>query len=270
LGIEELTTMEKIRALVRRQVGWDTRLYRSFAFLVNWGSVAVKESLWTLFELLRLSSPNKLSVIKPVSFRKLLVPFYLRAGTKDVSVAINNFVREEYAAIKLVQNPKIMVDAGAYVGDTAAYFLSEYPNLTCFAYEPMTESYDVAAINLSPYGHRAHLFRKAVAGTDGIVKVAGTQTGAFISDSDGEEIEAISIESIIKSLPEPQIDILKLDVEGSEVDIFRTNAEFWLPRTKGIIVETHSEEGTRIVLEILRQHAWTAERVRNLYFCAPS
>lgn len=262
--------MEKIRSLVRKQVDWDSRLYRSCAFFLNWGSVAIKESLWTFFELWRLSNSNKLSFIKPISFRKLLAPFYLRSGTKDVSVAINNFVREEYAALELVRNPKIMVDAGAYVGDTAAYFLSKYPNLTCFAYEPMTESYDVAAINLSPYGHRAHLFKKAVAGTDGIVKVAGNQTGAFISDSDGEEVEAVSVESIIKSLPEPQIDILKLDVEGSEVEIFRSNAEFWLSRTKSIIVETHSEEGTCIVLEILRRHAWTAERVRNLYFCAPS
>lgn len=262
--------MEKIRRLVRSQLGWDSKLYRSFAFLLTWGSVAAKESLRTFFKLLRLSRPHQVSVFEPVIFRKLLFPFYVRGGTKDVSVAINNFIREEYAAIELVRDPRIMVDAGAYVGDTAAYFLSKYHGLECYAYEPMKESYDIAAINLSPYGHRVHLFKKAVGGTDGIVRLSGTQTSAFISDSCGEEIEAISLETIINDLPRPHIDILKLDVEGSEVDIFQKNVDFWLPCTKSIIVETHSQEGECIVLDILRQHSWTAVRVRNLYFCAPS
>jgi hypothetical protein len=35
------------------------------------------------------------------------------------------------------------------------------------------------------------------------------------------------------------IDILKLDIEGSEKEVFEAGFEYWLPRTKAIIIELH-------------------------------
>jgi hypothetical protein len=35
------------------------------------------------------------------------------------------------------------------------------------------------------------------------------------------------------------IDILKIDIEGAEKEIFETNFENWITNTKVIIVETH-------------------------------
>ena len=37
----------------------------------------------------------------------------------------------------------------------------------------------------------------------------------------------------------PKIDILKLDIEGSEKELFETNFEDWLPKTKILIIELH-------------------------------
>jgi hypothetical protein len=35
------------------------------------------------------------------------------------------------------------------------------------------------------------------------------------------------------------IDILKLDVEGAEHEIFAENVDYWIPRTRCILIELH-------------------------------
>ena len=35
------------------------------------------------------------------------------------------------------------------------------------------------------------------------------------------------------------IDILKMDIEGSEKEVFSSNYAYWLPRTRCIIIEIH-------------------------------
>ena len=52
-------------------------------------------------------------------------------------------------------------------------------------------------------------------------------------------IEAISIETILQREGWPVIDILKIDIEGAEKELFSGNYEKWLPLTKVIIVEVH-------------------------------
>ena len=39
----------------------------------------------------------------------------------------------------------------------------------------------------------------------------------------------------------PHIDVLKLDIEGSEKEVFEENFEKWLPLTKVLIIELHDE-----------------------------
>ena len=52
-------------------------------------------------------------------------------------------------------------------------------------------------------------------------------------------IPAFSIASIMQEQKWATIDLLKLDIEGSEKEVFEKNYESWLPHTKMIIVEVH-------------------------------
>jgi hypothetical protein len=52
-------------------------------------------------------------------------------------------------------------------------------------------------------------------------------------------IPAYSIASIVKEMNWSTIDLLKLDIEGSEKEVFEKNYESWLPQTKMIIIEVH-------------------------------
>ena len=39
----------------------------------------------------------------------------------------------------------------------------------------------------------------------------------------------------------PHIDVLKLDIEGSEKEVFEEGYENWLPKTKLLLVELHDK-----------------------------
>ncbi len=63
----------------------------------------------------------------------------------------------------------------------------------------------------------------------------------FMIDRDGKGItlQAASIADLMQEYKLPHIDILKMDIEGSEKEVFEEGYSHWLPRTKCLIVELH-------------------------------
>jgi len=64
----------------------------------------------------------------------------------------------------------------------------------------------------------------------------------MVSESDisnEHSVQSISVDGLLDEFNIDQIDILKIDIEGSEKELFEKNYEKWLPRTKMIIVELH-------------------------------
>lgn len=261
--------MEKVRKLVRGVLGWDSIAYRSFAKALNLISLITTQSLQTTIKLQRMNASSADVSAQAVEFRGLDYPFYIRPGTRDVSVAINNFVRREYGAILPPSNPSTFVDGGAYIGDVSAYFLSRYPEIKGIALEPIASSYELATINLHPYGSRVDLRRRALTADGKPVFMSGAKTAARIDRTlrRGDEIESVTIPQILEELPGGRIDILKLDIEGAEVEIFSTQPELWLDRVGFLIIETHGPASTNITLKALKNNGWQWYRARNLYFC---
>lgn len=258
--------MEQIRRAVRRVLGWDSWLYRRGSQFLNIACLLRSEGLGTAYALTRLGTAPA-GPAEMLCFSRLDHPFHIRPGTKDVSVAINNFVREEYGSVAPGDTPRVLVDAGAYIGDTSSYFLSRYPSLRSIALEPMFESIEMARRNLAPYGNRALLCECALTADGATVHMSGEQTGARVSANGGIEVPSVTIPKILADLPEGRIDILKMDIEGAEGPIFASTPEAWLPNVGLIIVKTHGPESTATVLGALSANGWVAERRRNLYFC---
>lgn len=125
---------------------------------------------------------------------------------------------EVYENILKPDKDEIIADLGAYNGDTVEEFLNATHGKTqkIYALEPdkknflklqrNTEKYDfVKAYNVAAYREDTVLkFRKS----------AGRQSK--LSD-DGEEIQALKIDSLIKE----KISLLKMDIEGSELDAIK-------------------------------------------------
>jgi hypothetical protein len=48
------------------------------------------------------------------------------------------------------------------------------------------------------------------------------------------------LNDILSQRDKETIDLLKIDIEGAENELFRTNYESWLPRTRAIVLEIHN------------------------------
>lgn len=200
-------------------------------------------------------------------FRRLIHPFAYRLTESDCNVIMQNIIRGECVGGRLPPTAKFIVDGGGYIGDSAAVFLSLYPDATCLVFEPSSNS-DLAARNLAPYACRAVLKRAILARDKGSFDMieAGTGSKTVPSDDGIGRFEAWTMDDVLLESPTGKIDILKLDIEGAEYEILRPPTN-WLSAVRCLVLELHGEAAHRDVPGWLLAAGFSIERHRSLLFC---
>ena len=170
----------------------------------------------------------------------------LRANTSDFLTFKQIFLYNEYD-IEIEFEPEFIIDGGAYVGYSSVYFGNRFPNAKIVALEPAKSNYDLLVKNTvsynNIYNYNAGLWSTKTSLT---VKDEGYGNwGFFVKEIayenriDENYIKGIPISEILNSSGFNTIDILKLDIEGSELEIFSKNYEPWLGKVRMIIIELH-------------------------------
>ena len=180
---------------------------------------------------------------KNLRVSKLKHPFSMRKNPYDWATFTEVILKEAYN-IPVDFSPRYIIDGGGNIGLTAAYFASKYPQATIVSFEPDRENFGLLEQNVSDYKNVEAInggvwYRPASL----LIKDTGLGDNAFMVEETGETssgtIKAWSIDGVMQQMNWPHIDILKLDVEGSEKEIFSHNYESWLPKTRLLIVELH-------------------------------
>ena len=78
-------------------------------------------------------------------------------GSSDMDVFHQIFQFDEYACVRNISSPRLILDLGANVGYSSAYLLSCFPGATVVAVEPDPGNFELCRRNLAPYGDRAKL-----------------------------------------------------------------------------------------------------------------
>ena len=175
-------------------------------------------------------------------------PVYVRVANSDFLVLGEIFDRDEYVHVKqwqLPPQPKIF-DLGANIGLASVYFTSIFPDAHLVAVEPDDDNCRLIGMNcrrLLEEG-KLHVVRGFVAATDGVAGLDRTvRAWAFHKvdtvDSDHEAVPCYSMPHLMRDSGYDQIDLLKCDIEGSEVELFR-NCAPWIGAVRHLIVETHT------------------------------
>lgn len=179
-----------------------------------------------------------------VSIPGLPKPVYLRPGTSDLHTFREIFLREEYS-IKLPFIPKTIIDAGANVGFTTLFFLRAYPTAKIVSLEPDEENFKILKLNTADYPNILPL-PVALFNRIGEIKIVDEGHGIRgymareISDNKkGQVMPCTTLIEIMLQHNIADIDILKIDIEGSELEVFQHESEKWLPKVKCIIIELH-------------------------------
>jgi FkbM family methyltransferase len=172
-------------------------------------------------------------------FSNLAHPFTFRLISEDKNVVLGNIIRNEALEGPLPDNASFIVDAGCYIGDTAALFLSRYHGSTCVALEPGS-AHGLASRNLARYGGRAILLKAALMGSAGTCKIDEADTGTQAVHAADGDVVAVTMAQLLELSPHGRIDILKVDIEGAENELF-DSAEGWLHLVDCITIELHGD-----------------------------
>ncbi len=140
--------------------------------------------------------------------------------------------------------PRTIVDLGSHIGISVAYFRLRYPEAQIFAFEPNPESF--------------RKLQRVVAGMDRVfvrnvaLSSRSGQATLYVADrplraslKDPREsgrtvtVEAISLDSAIRELSIGRIDLLKMDIEGAELDVLSSSEH--LDSIETIVGELHPE-----------------------------
>lgn len=190
-----------------------------------------------------------------------------RNGSTDYSVYRQIFVEEEYQCIKSGTDPEWIVDLGANVGYSSAYFLSRFPKACVLALEPDDANYRMLRRNLSPYGGRVRTFQGAIWSAACRMKASpdtyrggGAWACQFEADEAGS-IVAVDMPWLMQYFGINKISILKMDIEGAEVEVFRAADLAWLDRVETLVVEIHDDShfgnASELILPQMEKHGFS-------------
>lgn len=178
--------------------------------------------------------PTRLTVSVDGKKAQLLV----RGTLNDFSFLMSIW-DEEYAAP--ITNPVRIVDLGAHVGIASVWFLLKHPEARVEAFEPSPELFPILEKNLAQFGQRAKAYQMAAAGHDGkmTLYLADENTTTKTSTAcrhvgNSVEVECKSLDAIVGDEP---VDILKMDIEGSEYELIKNAAH--LSKIRYILGELH-------------------------------
>jgi len=173
-------------------------------------------------------------------------PVYLRLKSSDLTTCRKVLLDTEYE-FQLTREPAHIIDAGANVGLASVFFARKHPHARIIAIEPESSNFDLLRKNVAPYPNivplRAALWNKD---TDLELVDPGIGHWGFRAQSEGgttagrvvEKVPGVTINGLMASHGLDYIDILKIDIEGGEKELFAHPPE-WIDKVGVIMIELH-------------------------------
>ena len=188
-------------------------------------------------------------------------PLFFRYRSSDPGVFSQIFIIDEYSPLNHLEQVNVILDCGANVGYSAVYLLSKFPNAHLIAIEPDHNNYEILKLNLAPYGDRVTTICAGIWSHSTQLKVCrgefgdGREWATTVRECAADEepdVEAIDISSILQFYGYRQIDILKIDIEGSEVAVFSHNYESWIHQVQTFAIELHGQQCEEVFYKALK------------------
>jgi FkbM family methyltransferase len=191
---------------------------------------------------------TKSTILLKLSRRGCRHPFKLRVPSSDVPTYQQVFIDREYDFVAEVQ-PQIIVDAGANIGLASIYFANKYPEARIIAIEPELSNFELLKANVKAYP-RIVAVQAALWHRNEEIELVDPGLGkwGFMTEeknSSGHRfgapchtVAAVTVDGLMRIYNLEKIDILKIDIEGAEREVF-DNTSPWIDKVNSIIIELH-------------------------------
>jgi FkbM family methyltransferase len=185
---------------------------------------------------------------------------------KNISV-----IRHPFDAIPKDIKVSWILDVGANMGDVAIAALESYPNSQIICFEPVKSTFEELRKNLEPFPDRAHFYNCALSdsneeaeinittahGANSIEPQAGFHQACnpHVREVGKEKIRLVRLDDIAEKFPNQKFDIVKIDVEGHELNVLRGGKKFFSSNVDVIIIE----------ISLMRDQSWNGQAVFDIF-----
>jgi FkbM family methyltransferase len=180
--------------------------------------------------------------VHSVRIRGVRTPVRFRRNTIDLTIMRQVFTLKE-CIVPLDRAPRFIIDAGANVGYSSLLFANAYPDAKVMAIEPEASNLALLRENCREY--------QQIIPVDGAlwprsaslsIDVGAKYHDSFrVVEASGENaiVRAYSVPELMALGGSDRVDVLKLDIEGAEKDLFEADVSPWISRVDVILVELH-------------------------------
>ncbi len=220
-----------LKSIAKRYLRTDHRSFLGWYRSRFGGLAAFRVGLGLIF------SPS--SDVVQITGRREHGPIVIRPGTADQAVYDEVYVAREYAID--VGSPRLILDAGAHIGLASLYFAQRFPKALVVALEPESRNFALLEINTRQAGNvvpiNAALWRDD--STLEIRDLSVDNWGFQVRErTAGAGVLAVDILSVLNKYSADRIDVLKIDIEGAELEVLG-GAKDWIDRIGMLIIELH-------------------------------
>jgi FkbM family methyltransferase len=161
------------------------------------------------------------------------------------------FINAEYN-FSTTYEPEVIIDAGANIGLASIYFANKYPDAKIIAVEPEESNFELLLKNIRQYENIIPI-HAALWNANEEIDILNSglgECGFMVTDNKNnsvlktpkadlyQKVSAVTINKIIDDYKLNHIDVLKIDIEGAEKEIFEDSLG-WISKVKSIIIELH-------------------------------
>ncbi len=212
-----------------------------------------KRLIWRIYERRELSRLRSIPRFSRTTTRLLGARIQVPDGA-SFAYMYREIVQQGIYRFRASRAEPRIIDCGANIGVSVAYFKRLYPGARIVAFEPDPDIFATLSANISALAlEDIELHQAAVSVDVGPVRFRpdGADGGRLSASGEGLSVNSVRLGSWL----EEPIDLLKLDIEGAEVEVL-ADCQSMLGNVANCFVEYHSfaDRPQRLVelLEILR------------------
>ena len=169
---------------------------------------------------------------------------HYREGSSDFACIEQIFLAKQYHSPLKIE-PLTIVDAGANIGTSVRYFAAKYPKAEIWAIEPDASNFELLKKNCETHP-RMHLLESALWPTKEPIYLSNTNAAKWefeVTSSapaiTSQALSSVTIPELLARIPSGRINLLKIDIEGAERELFQANAGEWLSKVDVLVIELH-------------------------------
>lgn len=199
-----------------------------------------------------------------IKFKGLAQTIFLRTYKGDIDIFFEIFHKGIYAVPTSIKDVKLIFDLGANIGLSAIFFSAIFPRAVIICVEPGEENYQMLLKNLEDLliKQKVKVINAAVIGQDGKVSFEDGKMhyNGKVFDGDLNNTIALSMPTLFENYNVENVGLMKIDVEGSEKEIFKANLH-WLSAVQNIVIEMHSDEIRDDCLAVFKQNNFSINQI---------